>query len=66
MPQANYHSEFRPEAETPRFLGVAEAADPMQSLMRELIDEIRGLRNDIRQEVLQREIAKLPTPIREA
>lgn len=35
-------------------------------LLRELIQEIRGLRNDIRQEVLHREVAKLPAPIKNA
>jgi len=38
----------------------------IELLLGELITEIRGLRNDIRQEVLQREIAKLPEPIRNA
>lgn len=40
--------------------------DPLPGLLRELVDEIRGLRADIRAEVLQREVAKLPKPIREA
>ena len=68
MPRQNYHSAFQRQEDAPAFLGinVGQQSDPMPALMRELIDEIRGLRNDLRAEVLQREVAKLPKPIREA
>ena len=48
----------------PRVVRAAQADDALQSLLRELIDEISGLRKDLRREVLQREIGKLPKPIR--
>lgn len=68
MPRQNYHSAFQRKEDAPAFLGVniGQQSDPMPALMRELIDEIRGLRADLRKEVLQREISKLPAPIREA
>lgn len=69
MPRPDYRSSLMNDMRAPAFLAgavSAEANDPLPALMRELIDEIRGLRNDLRTEVLQREVAKLPKPIREA
>lgn len=67
MPTQNYHSAFQRREDAPPFVGVAaNAFDPMPALMRELIEELRGLRSDLRNEVLHREISKLPLPIREA
>ena len=46
-------------------LPIQSSPDTTPKLLRELIDEIRGLRRDLRQEVLAREIARLPEPVRE-
>lgn len=66
MPRPDYRSSLMKDVPPPAFLASAATNDQLPVLMRELIDEIRGLRNDLRTEVLQREVAKLPKPIREA
>lgn len=41
------------------------ATSETDGLIRELIDEVRGLRADLRRERLRREVERLPAPIRE-
>lgn len=67
MPRPDFRSSVM-ESATPAFLqSVApSAADPLALLLRELIDEIKGLRGDLRREVLHREVSRLPKPIQDA
>ena len=39
--------------------------DGLAGAIRELTAEVKGLRDDLRREILQREVSKLPQPIQE-